>query len=173
MIKATTHSHEQESTSLDLTAADAVWIGTAALHKRYPEAEGFAPNVIRDEVVKQHLTRAKIDTIYQHIVQHLVATLPANPNKRRMLSETRDGLRRLFVIGDQYHSSKNGTSHKPSAEALPTHLRNWLDWYEDWSRDRRGSEKVSSEIDPLLALTGTWTFGDADTYLHKQREGWE
>lgn len=160
-------------TTLGLTAADAVWIATAMLHDRNPEAPGFTPTEIQDEVLRNHLTSTLSTTVYQHIVQHVTATQPANPNRRRMLTELSDGLRRLYLEGDSFHPSRNGAQSVPKAEDLPPHLRRWLSWYESWGRAHPQKQEPVPAIDPLLALAGTWTFGDADEYLRKLREGWE
>lgn len=162
-----------QNASIGLTAAAAVWIATAVLHSRYPDSHGFSPSSIRDEVIRQHLTDVKAETIYQHIVQHLVATLPANPNRRKMLTDIGNGMRRLFVAGDAYHPSKRSGLSQPKPEDLPPHLRMWLDWYEGWSHALLARGQPVSVADPLEVLAGTWTFGDADAYLRELREGWE
>ena len=160
------------SATLGLTAADAVWIAAAMLHDRYPEAAGFTPSDIQHEVLRNNLTGTKPETVYQHIVQHVTATQPANPNRRRMLTELSNGLRRLFLDGDSYHPTRNGAQFAPKADDLPPHLRGWLSWYEKWSRAHPQKKAVTSAVDPFEALAGTWTFGDADTYVKQQREGW-
>jgi len=159
--------------TLSLTAADAVWIATAMLHDRYPQAAGFTPSSIQDEVLRNNLTSALPKTVYQHIVQHVTATQPANPNRRRMLTELSDGLRRLYLDGDSFHNSRNGAQSLPKADDLPPHLRGWLSWYESWSRAHPHKRNPAPPVDPLEALVGTWTFGDADNYVRQQREGWE
>jgi hypothetical protein len=168
-----TQTTPRDSATLSLTAADAVWIGTAMLHERYPDAAGFTPAAIQEEVLGSHLTSVLPKTIYQHIVQHVTATQPANPNRRRMLTEVSDGLRRLYLDGDDFHPSRNGAQSKPKPEDLPPQLRGWLDWYEGWSRVHPGKRAPAPTLDPLEALAGTWTFGDADTYVRELREGWE
>lgn len=160
--------------TLGLTASDAIWIATARLHDRYPEAKGFTPAQIQDEVEQNHLTGVTPRTIYQHIVQHVTATQPANPNRRRMLTATDDGLRRLYLEGDDYHPSRNGGQFMPKADDLPPDLRGWLSWYTDeWSRNHPSKREHPPAQDLMDALEGTWTFGDADTYLRELREGWE
>jgi len=163
----------QVSVTTGLTAADAVWIATAMLHDRHPESAGFTPTSIQDEVLRNNLTSALPKTVYQHIVQHVTATQPANPNRRRMLTELSDGLRRLYLDGDSFHASRNGAQSLPKADDLPPHLRGWLSWYESWSRVHPQKRNAAPPADPLEALAGTWTFGDADTYVRQQREGWE
>lgn len=159
--------------TLGLTAADAVWIATAMLHDRHLNAVGFTPLQIQDEVLRNHLTSVLPKTIYQHIVQHVTATQPANPNRRRMLTELSDGLRRLYIEGDDCHPSRNGAQFLPKPEDLPPHLRGWLTWYEDWSRAHPNRRQLAPAADPLEALAGTWTFGDAETFLREHRSGWE
>ena len=159
---------------LGLTASDAIWIATARLHDRYPEAMGFTPAQIQDEVEQNHLTGVRSRTIYQHIVQHVTATQPANPNRRRMLTVTGDGLRRLYLESDNYHPSREGGQFMPKVDDLPPDLRGWVvDWYDDWSRNHPSKRELAPAMDLMDALEGTWTFGDADTYLRELREGWE
>jgi hypothetical protein len=38
------------------------------------------------------------------------------------------------------------------------------------AEEREREEKKFAEFDPLTALAGTWTFGDADEFVRKQRE---
>lgn len=168
-----TVSSPHETKSADLTAADAVWIATAMLHERAPQAIGFSPATIRDEVLKNHLTETGATTIYQHAVQHLVATKPKDPNNRKMLSDAGSGLRRLFIPGDPVHPSKQNGPSLPRAENLPPDLLPWLEWYETWSRDVAARHPLAPATDPMEVLEGTWTFGDADAYLREMREGWE
>ncbi len=162
-----------EPSTLGLTAADAVWIATAMLHDRQPEATGFTPAEIQAEVTRNNLTGALPKTIYQHIMQHVTATQPANPNRRRMLTELRNGSRRLYLEGDDHHPSRDGAQFTPKPEDLAPHLRGWLSWYEIWSRSHPDKREPSPAIDPLEELAGTWTFGDADTYVREIREGWQ
>jgi hypothetical protein len=159
--------------TLGLTAADAVWIATAMLHERFPDATGFTPSTIQAEVLNNRLSSVLRKTVYQHIVQHIAATQPANPNRRRMLTEVNNGLRRLYLDGDDFHPSRNGAQSVPKPEDLPPNLRRWLNWYENWSRTHSGTKVTTPTVDPLEALAGTWTFGDADTYVRELREGWE
>lgn len=159
--------------TIGLKVADAVWIATALLHDSHPEAAGFSPSAIREEVLRRHFTDKDQKTIYQHIVQHLVATKPKDPNSRKMLTEIENGLRRLYIPGDPFHPSKQNGRSVPKAEDLPRNLLKWLAWYETWSRNHSPKRPPARAVDPMEALEGTWTFGDGDTYLREMREGWE
>jgi hypothetical protein len=159
--------------SYDLTATNAVWIATANLHAKFPAAEGFTPDEIQNEVSSLKLFQKDPYTIRQHIGQHLVATKNANAKPRRMLTELANGKRRLFVEGDAYDLSRGNGPIYPQPEDLPLEFRSLLPWYQDWSRKHRQQRATPVEDDPLLALSGTWTFGDAATYLQEQRSGWE
>lgn len=163
----------KEAKSFGLKAADAVWIATAILHSRTPGEAGFSPAAIRDEVISNHLTDVDEKTIYQHAVQHLVATKPKDPNSKRMLTDVGNGQRRLFVPGDPSHPSKQNGQSLPKLQDLPASLLPWLKWYENWSRSQPSKQPSTSAADPMEALEGTWTFGDGDSYLREMREGWE
>ena len=167
-------AYQPRSTGAGLkTVADAVWVATAALHHRHPEAAGFSPAAIREEVFASRLTDKDERTVYQHIIQHLLANKPKDPNVRKMLTEVGEGLRRLYVAGDPVHPSKKDGLSTPKPDDLPQDMRHWLTWYEGWSRAHSRRRESTPTIDPLLALAGTWTFGDADTYVREMREGWE
>ncbi|MGD0799277.1 MAG: hypothetical protein ABR910_16295 [Acidobacteriaceae bacterium] len=161
------------SVNAGLKVADAVWVATAELHHRYPEAPGFSPASIREEVLTSRLTDKDQKSVYQHIIQHLLANKPKDPNGRKMLTEVGDGLRRLYIAGDPFHPSKKDGRSTPKPEDLPPSLRHWLSWYENWSRNHPGKREPSPALDPLEALAGTWTFGDADTFVRELRKGWE
>ena len=154
---------------VDLSAADAVWVATALLHHDHPRKKGFSVQEIVHRVEIEHLSSRQPMTIYQHANQHCVANRPPNNARLCMLMETPDGLRRLYRRGDPTDPQRVGARHLPDPASLPEEHRRLLDWYTAWENKNAGD--VSS--DPLLALAGTWTFGDADAYVRELREGWE
>jgi len=157
----------------DLTATNAVWIALATMHERSPNIEGFTVREIEDEVASLNLFQKDPSTITQHIKQHLAAAKSSNAKPRRMVTELADGRRRLYIEGDEYHTSRTNSPTHPAVEDLPIEFRGLLHWYEGWSRlYQQQLNRIDSE-DPLLALMGTWTFGDGDTYLRELREGWD
>lgn len=162
--------------ALNLTAADAVWIATAMLHDRYPEAAGFSPEQIQTEVEQNRLTGTSPKTVYQHIVQHVTATKPANPNRRRMLTDTGNGLRRLFIAGDDFDPSRKDGQVIPRQEDLPPNLREWLNWYEKWSKSHAEKKGFGEQDDPFLALRGTgkhlFVNETGDEFLARLRSNW-
>jgi hypothetical protein len=154
---------------IDLSAADAVWVATALLHREHPRKKAFSVQEIAHRVESEHLSSRQPMTIYQHANQHCVANRPPNNARLAMLVETPDGLRRLYRRGDPIDPQRVGTRHLPNPASLPEAHRPLLDWYAAWEKKNVGD--LSS--DPLLALAGTWTFGDGDTYVRELREGWE
>jgi hypothetical protein len=156
------------SSKLGLTAADAVWIATATLHRRNPGVEGFPVEDIVAEAVRQKLTHALAKTVYQHALQHCVANRPPNPNRSRMLFEFGDGYRRLFRAGDRYNSAREGSPIHPEWSSLPPAYKDLQRWYE---------EKWNSQAeDPLLALIGSgkhlWKDESGDEFLARLRSNW-
>jgi len=153
---------------LGITAADAVWIATATLHRRNPGMEGFAVEDIVAETVLQNLTYTLEKTVYQHTLQHCVANRPPNPNRSRMLFEFGDGYRRLFRTGDRYDNAREGSPTHPDWSALPPECRDLQHWYEgEWN---------ASPEDPLLALVGSgkhlWKNESGDEFLARLRSNW-
>jgi hypothetical protein len=154
---------------IDLSAADAVWVATALLHREHPRKKAFSVQEIVHRVEMENLSTRQPMTIYQHANQHCVANRPPNNARLSMLMETPDGLRRLYRRGDPIAPQRMGARHLPDPASLPEGYRHLLDWYTAW--ENKNAADVSS--DPLLALAGTWTFGDADAYVRELREGWE
>ena len=156
-----------------LTAADAVWVATALLHREHPECDqsGFLIGEIIDRTVRERLARAGVGkrTIYQHVSQHCVANRKPDPNNYRMLLAM-GAYRRLWRPGDESHPEREGARSKPSN--LPPKYADLLRWYETWA------ERYSLEAgDPLLALVGSgthiWASEHADEYVNRLREGWK
>jgi hypothetical protein len=155
-------------TTLELSAADAVWIATALLHREHPERNGFTVKEITDRVAAEHLSSRNAMTIYQHANQHCVANRPPNAAKLRMLIETPDGLRRLYHAGDPTDPRRTGSRSAP--EHLPEPFTDLAAWYTRWSKQHQ-TEDIDQ--DPLIALTGTWMYGEGDEYVNHLRSGWE
>lgn len=166
---------------LGLTVADAVWVGTALLHQRYPNRAQFSIDEIVESVRAHHLTGGTPTSIRQHVTQHCVANRKAQPNRSCMLYATREGgdpgdtQRRIFRDCDLHrvHPDRKGAPTHPDWAKLPQQYAHLRDWYE---MDRkRASEQETT--DPLLALAGTGRglFGDqgADAYVHSLRDGWD
>jgi hypothetical protein len=154
---------------IDLSAADAVWVATALLHCEHPRKKAFSVKEIVHRVESERLSSRQPMTIYQHANQHCVANRTPNNARLSMLVETPDGLRRLYRQGDPIDPQRVGTRHLPDPASLPEGHRHLLGWYAAWEKKHAGD--LSS--DPLLALAGTWTFGDADTFVRELREGWD
>ena len=157
------------SAHLDLSAADAVWVATALLHREHPRTKAFSVSEIVHRVAREQLTSRQPTTIYQHANLHCVANRPPNKARLCMLIETPDGLRRLYRRGDPTDPQRAGTRSLPERESLTTAYADLLAWYSRWEHKHAGDLSA----DPLEALIGTWTFGDADTYVRELREGWD
>ncbi len=157
-----------------LKVADEVWIAAALLHREDPSAADFSVEQIVARATKECLMPTNRPGVYVHVVQHCVANRPANPGRYRMLFETASGRRRLFVQGDPYHVSREGSKITPKPEDIPPKYRDLLEWYLRWSE--KESEQARGK-DPLLALAGSgarlWAGEHADEYVRRLREGWE
>lgn len=157
-----------------LKVADEVWIAAALLHRENPNAADFSVEEIVSRAAEEALVSTNRPGVYVHVVQHCVANRPPNPGRYRMLFETASGRRRLFISGDPYHPSREGSKITPEPEDIPSKHRALLEWYRRWAEKQA---KVSAERDPLLALAGSgariWSDERADDYVRRLREGWE
>jgi hypothetical protein len=160
-------SDRKSSGRAGLTVTNAVWVGTALLHQRYPQRVGFERQEIVDQVVELNLTDAEDGSIHQHVRQHSVANKKPQPNTVCMLFDPGGGLRRLFRAGDEVYPGRNAARTHPKWDELPPGYESLKGWYEEqWNRK-------DDESDPLLALIGTWRGETADVYVARLREGWE
>jgi hypothetical protein len=157
-----------------LKIADEIWIATALLHKENSDAEDFSIEDILQRVRKEAICGSPRPGVYPHIVHHAVANRPASPNRRRVLFETSEGRRRLFLEGDPYHPEREGSKTIPVADDLPPRYRGLLTWFEGWSEDR---VQKAIKNDPLLSLRGSgrhiWADEHADEYVNRLRDDWE
>jgi hypothetical protein len=153
-----------------IDVADEVWIATALLHKEHPERRDFANQEILARLEQEGLVKPVRPGVTTHISIHAVAGKKPQPNDYRLLTETSRGHRRLFRNGDLSHPERKGKT-TPSKSDLPSRYLELLKWYAAWNLS--DSNRASPSLDPLTALAGTWTFGDADTYVREMREGWE
>ena len=163
-----------KTSSLGLSAADAVWVATALLHQSNPKKPGFLTADIVAEVIRRKLTDTQERTIYQHVTQHCVANREPKPNRPRMLLALGQGIRRLWIPGDKEDPNRAGAPFRPEAANLPEEFLPLLKWYKtEFMPKMRPNNKVE---DPLLALIGhgkhTWADEHADEYVRRLREEW-
>lgn len=152
--------------------ADEVWVATALLHREFPKRSDFKIREIVERAAKENLHVKRRPGVYVHVVQQCVANRHADPGRYRMLYETRDGHRRLFKAGDEWHPDRKDGRTRPAADAVPDRYRELLEWYDRWS----GSDTEAVE-DPVLRLRGLgreiWADESADKYVARLRSGWE
>jgi hypothetical protein len=157
-----------------LKVADEVWIATALLHRERAGAADFSIEEIVERARKENLFGELRPGVYVHVVQHCVANRPPNPGRYRMLLETSAGRRRLYRLGDSYHTQREGGKITPEPEDIPDAHSGLLSWYKDWSAR---ASKDALENDPLLNAQGSgkhiWADEHADEYVRRLREGWE
>jgi hypothetical protein len=162
-----TKSYTQTENDGNLKVADAVWVGTALLHEKTGQNEGFSTEKIVESVQEHHLTKGSYKSIWQHVNQHCIANRPPQPNRICMLTEERKGYRRLFRPGDKTNEERKGAPTHPEWNALPKQYQYLQNWYEEWTRLSAGEAQ-----DPLLELVGTWKDEPADDYVAHLRENW-
>ena len=160
--------HSTTSAPLNLKAADAVWVATALLHELHPSRRWFSVAEIEEMVRRRKLSHCAEKTIYHHAQRHCVANLKPHSNRTRMLLEVGDGERRLFRPGDPSDSGRQNAPWHPVWNDLPAQYRHLQAWYESWLKT-----SLKPADDPLLALIGTWSYGEADEYVASLRDGWD
>lgn len=157
-----------------MRVADEVWIAVASLHRDHPEREDFTIDEIMEQAEAANLTGHGTvrPSVRAHVRLHCVANKPPNPERCRMLFETRAGHRRLIRPGDPCHPRRATGKHMPKRHEIPICHGKLLDWYVAEYAARASADTV----DPILALRrsgkGLWADEAADDYVRRQRSGW-
>jgi hypothetical protein len=113
-----------------IKVADEVWIATALLHREQPDRGAFSVAEIVDRAHAEHLTDTLRPGVQIHGYVHCVANKRPSPGNYRMLYATRDGSRRLFREGDDFHPYREGGKMIPRREDVPAEYTGLLEWYE-------------------------------------------
>lgn len=114
-----------------VTAAIAVWIATATLHKQHPSNGVFSKKEIFLRVQEQNLFHKYDSTIKTHISSHCVANNKAQPDDHRKIYRVSRGKYRLYRSGDDYDDTRKDGKAEPSVYELPDKYKKLLDWYRN------------------------------------------
>ncbi len=162
------------ATASTLKLADEVWVICALLHRENASAADFTIDQVMERARKEGVTGALRRGFYVHVVQHCVANRPPNPGRYRILTETREGRRRLYRIGDSHHPAREGGKTIPNSEDLPPEYRNLVAWYHaKYALRRRRKDEADSILELRGLGKGLWKDEDPDSYIRRLREGWE
>lgn len=126
--------------------ADAVWVATATLHRKYGIHQTFSTAEILEEVVEQKIRSSKNpDTIQCYINADCVANHPymqCNSNHSKLYKYK--GKYRLYRQGsDTCHESKMHCRVEPDKHNLPQKYQIYIEWY----RNEYCGEKASPPND--------------------------
>lgn len=161
----TTITEHAKQVKAQLTAGDAVWIAAALLQREAPESI-LQSSEILTKVQSELLTDVAPNTVAQHISQHCVASLPAQPNRLKMLTAHGRGERTLYREGDPVHPDRLNGRKRPEPKDIPARYHDLIRWYDAEWYPRPAVE------DPLLALAGSghglWPT-DAVAYIRELR----
>ena len=158
-----------------ISAADLVWLATAALTRAHPDRSGFSHDEILGRVEELEPDHGfKAATIPTHITSHCVANKKPDPGKHRKLFLNADGTYRLYRPRDPYHPGRKDGKLLPDANRIPPKYRELLDWYQMTYMHSR----PAPDEDPILALRGLGKdylrqLGGGEKFLRDLREGWE
>ena len=157
-----------------IRVADEVWIITALLHRQHPSRGDFTVG----EIVKEAEARKLAGPgplrpgVQVHTYLHCVANKAPNTGRYRMLVETSKGRRRLFRPGDPCHHLRVSGKDIPHDDVVLSTYSELIDWY----RREYVGERDHTNTDPILSLRGLgkeiWASEEADSYVHRLREGW-
>lgn len=123
-----------------IKVADEVWIATALLHKENPKRSSFSVREIVDRVAEENIYGRLRPGVQIHAYMHCVANKRPNPGNYRILVETKEGGRRLFREGDEFHPYREGGKMKPNPYDIPEKYEELLDWF-DGEYSKRGGRK--------------------------------
>ena len=114
-----------------VTAATAVWIATATLHRIYGINRIFSNRDIVGKIKEQGLCVANKSTLEIHISGHCVANTRAQPYTHRKLYRVSRGRYRLYRDGDYCNPGRKHGPKEPHASKVPDRYRDLLDWYRE------------------------------------------
>lgn len=122
--------HDKFPAPKRLTAASAIWVATAMLHKENPTRPSFTIPEIRQKVHDQGLSTHAESTIMTHIMAHCVANAPLNQGTpHRKLFRVDEALYRLYHDGDLCDEDRLNGKTNPQLETLPPEYRELVTWY--------------------------------------------
>ncbi len=130
-----------------IKVADEVWIGCALLHFENPIREDFSVSEIVDRVAKENIYGELRTGVLWHVNLHCVANKRLNPARYRILYETRQGRRRLWRPGDDFHPARADGKSLPKQEDIPVRYTFLLDWYEEWCKRAETSGKGATKAE--------------------------
>lgn len=113
-----------------MKVADEVWVATALLQLENPDRRDFSVKEIRARAAQEPWGKNLRTGFMQHASYHCLANKAPNNVNHRMLFETERGRRRLFRIGDTFHSERAAGRIQPNEGDLLPGYRHLLTWYE-------------------------------------------
>ncbi len=115
----------------DVSAAIAVWIATAMLHKEHGLHKIFSNQTIIEKVIQQKLCNVSDKTISDHVAGHCVANAPTTTSStHRKLYRVSSGMYRLYKRGEPYHHTREHCKIAPLAFQLPDEYKELRSWYD-------------------------------------------
>jgi AbrB family looped-hinge helix DNA binding protein len=119
-----------------MKVADEVWTSVALLHRENPTRADFTIEEIKQRARRENWPIRPGFGI--HASYHCLANKPANPANHRMLFEDSRGRKRLYRLGDAFHSERENGKIHPDKQDLPAAYQPLVDWYEaSYSKDVR------------------------------------
>lgn len=113
-----------------MKVADEVWVAMALLQSENPDRRDFSVKEIRARAAREPWGKNLRPGFMQHASYHCLANKAPNNVNHRLLFETERGRRRLFRIGDSFHSERAGGRIQPNEGDLLPRYRHLLTWYE-------------------------------------------
>ena len=110
------------------SAAVAVWVAAATLHREAKSKDTFEAGEIAAKVKQQQLCTSNPSTIQTHIYTHCVANRKAASSTHRKLVKVH-GRFRLYRDGDDFDPSRRGGRAEPSVAELPDGYKDLHAWY--------------------------------------------
>lgn len=125
-------SKKKKTPSSRTTIAVAVWIATAALHRKRREDRAFAAREIADTVMQQGLCGSNIDSIRTNISKHCVANRKTSTSSdHRKIFLVSEGRYRLYKPGDEFHPNRARCREAPTEDELPEEHKGLRRWYDE------------------------------------------
>ena len=130
-LNSISNNTRRKNNENSVSAATAVWVATATLHKLDGVKRDFSNKVILEKTIEQNISAASELTFEKGISRHCVANNGGRPNDHRKLYRVSRGRYRLYRKGDYYNQGRKHGPEEPDIEELPDKYKYLIKWYHE------------------------------------------
>ena len=128
-LNNSSNNTRRKNNETSVSAATAVWVAAATLHKLYGVKREFSNKGILEKMIEQNISTASEQTFALCIARHCVANNSGQSDDHRKLYRVSRGRYRLYRKGDHYNQGRKQGPEEPDIEELPDKYKHLIKWY--------------------------------------------